>query len=357
MVVGIDPHKNTHTAAVVDGVTGEQVGVLTVKARPAGHERLLAWARSLHGDLLFAVEDCRHVSGGLQRFLLARGERVVAVPPKLMAGARRGARTRGKSDPIDARAVATAALRHPDLPPAHLAGAERDVRLVLDHREDLVGERTRLQNRLRWHLHDLDPDFSVPTGGFDRYVWLDRTERHLQAMAQTVQIRIALHEVRRIRELTREANTLQRELTTLVRLLAPELLAIPGCAELTAAKLLGETGGIHRFRSEAAFAMHAGVGPLEVSSGERQRHRLNRSGNRQLNAALHRIAVTQKRVHRPAQAFLERKRTEGQGNREALRCLKRHLARTVYKTLHRVEMRRGVEMDRILADAPLAACA
>ncbi len=342
----------------VDGATGAEVAAITVKARNPGHERLLVWARSLPTDeVLFAVEDCRHVSGGLQRFLLARGERMVPVPPKLMAGARRGGRRRGKSDPIDAAAVARAALRHPDLPAAHLAGAERDVRLLLDHREDLVGERTRMQNRLRWHLHDLDPGFSVPARALDRYVWLDRTEQHLEAMGRTVQVDIALDEVRRIRELTREVNRLERQIATLVRLLVPELLAIPGCAELTAAKLVGETGGAQRFRSEAAFAMHSGVGPLEVSSGERQRHRLNRSGNRQLNAALHRIAVTQKRIHPPAKVFLERKRTEGQGNREALRCLKRHLARAVYKTLLRNELRRQALLEETLADAALAATA
>lgn len=277
------------------------------------------------------------------------------VPPKLMAGARRGARTRGKSDPIDARAVAQAALRHPELLEAHLGGVDRDVRLLLDHREDLVGERTRMQNRLRWHLHDLDPDFEVPTGGLDRYCWLDRPEAHLEAMDQGVQVRIAIDEVRRIRELTREANRLQRELETLMRLVAPELLGIPGCAALTAAKLLGETGGVRRFRSEAAFAMHVGAGPLEVSSGERQRHRLNRTGNRQLNAALHRIAVTQKRMHSPAQAFLKRKRQEGKGKREALRCLKRHLSRSVFKTLLTTELRREAEMTDTVPDAAAVA--
>lgn len=277
------------------------------------------------------------------------------VPPKLMAGARRGARTRGKSDPIDARAVAQAALRHPELPEAHLGGVDREVRLLLDHREDLIAERTRMQNRLRWHLHDLDPGFEVPTGGLDRYVWLDRTESRLEAVGETVQVRIALDEVRRIRELTRESNRLERELTTLLRLVAPELLAIRGCGALTAAKLLGETGGVRRFRSEAAFAMHSGVGPLEVSSGDRQRHRLSRAGNRQLNAALHRIAVTQKRIHLPAQVFLERKRQEGKGKREALRCLKRHLARVVYKTLLTMEARREREMTRTTSSAAVVA--
>ena len=355
IVVGIDPHKKTHTAVAVDGATGAEVGQITVKARTRGHERLLTWARTLHDDLLFAVEDCRHVSGNLQRLLLARGERMKPVPPKLMAGARRGARTRGKSDPIDARAVAQAALRHPELPEAHLGGIDRDVRLLLDHREDLVNERTRMQNRLRWHLHDLDPDFAVPPGGLDRYVWLDRVEAHLGTMERTVQVRIVLDEVSRIRELTREARALEGELTALMNLVAPELLALPGCGALTAAKLLGETGGAIRFRSEAAFAMHCGVGPLEVSSGERQRHRLNRSGNRQLNAALHRIAVTQKRMHDPAKVFLDRKRQQGQGTSEALRCLKRHLARLVYRTMLDVERRRIQVNDTTTSAATVAA--
>jgi transposase len=358
IVVGIDPHKRTHTAVAVEAATGAQVAELTVKARATGHERLLSWARSLHTDLLFAVEDCRHVSGGLQRFLLARGERMKPVPPKLMAGARRGARTRGKSDPIDARAVAQAALRHPELPEAHLGGVDRDIRLLLDHREDLVAERTRAQNRLRWHVHDLDPGFEVPTGGLDRYVWLERTEQRLEGAGRTIQVRIALDEVRRIRELTREARRLEGELTTLVRLVAPELLELRGVAVLTAAKFLGETGGVRRFRSEAAFSMHAGVGPVEVSSGDRRRHRLNRSGNRQLNAALHRMAVTQLRTHPAARAFFERKRQEGKGKREALRCLKRHLARVVYKTLLGIEVRRQAEMNHSRSDvSPLAASA
>lgn len=344
MVVGIDPHKNTHTAVAVSGVTGAKVAEITVRARQRGHERLLGWARGLGEELVFAVEDCRHVSGGLQRFLLARGEPMVQVPPKLMAGARRGARTRGKSDPIDALAVAQAALRHPELPAAHLSGAERDVRLLVDHREDLVAERTRIQNRLRWNLHDLDPDFTVPPRGLDRFVWLERTRAHLRGLEPCPQVRIASEQVDAIEMLTRSINAMEGEITTLVRLLAPELLEIVGCGPLTAAKLFGEAGGARRFRSEAAFAMHAGASPLEVASGDRQRHRLNRSGNRQLNAALHRIAVTQKRIHPDAQAFLERKRSEGLGNREALRCLKRYLARSVYKTLLAIELRKDAQM-------------
>jgi len=304
-----------------------------MKARRQGHEQLLAWARSLSDERLWALEDCRHVSVSLERFLLASGERVVRVPPKLMAGTRRSARTRGKSDAIDALAVARAALREPALPVARLDGPEREIRLLLDHRDDLVGERTRTQQRLRWHLHELEPELELPAGCLDRSRWLDRVGRRLARAEQTAQVRIARELVRRIAELTRRANELERELASLVAAQAPALLELPGCGTLTAAKLLGESAGAERFRGDAQLAMHAGAAPLQASSGNRNRHRLNRSGNRQLNCALHRIAATQGRHHPPARAYLARKEAEGKSRKEALRCLKRHLARTVYRTL------------------------
>jgi transposase len=333
IVIGVDPHKQTHTAAAVDAATGGLRGERTVPARQVGHQRLLEWARGCAEERLWALEDCRHVSVGLERFLLARGERVVRVPPKLMAGARRAARERGKSDAIDALAVARAALRERSLPSARLEGPEREIRLLLDHREDLVCERTRAQQRLRWHLHELDPELELPPGCLDRRVWLERLGRRLARREQTTQVRISRELARRIAELTRRASELERELATRVHAQAPALLALPGCGPLTAAKLLGETAGVDRFAGDAQLAMHAGVAPLPASSGNKQRHRLNRSGNRQLNCALHRIAVTQGRHHPPARAYLARKQAEGKSRKEALRCLKRHLARTVYRTL------------------------
>jgi transposase len=200
----------------------------------------------------------------------------------------------------------------------------------------------------------------TPTSPFPPAAWTGTygwtgSKTHLGAMELSVQVRIAIDEVRRIRDLTRQARALEREVTSVMQLVAPELLAVPGCGPLTAAKLVGEAGGVARFRSEAAFAMHCGVGPLEASSGERQRHRLNRSGNRQLNAALHRMAVTQLRMHGPAKTFLDRKRSEGQGKAEALRCLKRHLARLVYKTMLDIERRKAHWMTDPRRTAPVAA--
>ena len=337
IVIGVDPHKQTHTAAVVDASVGDLRGERTVRARRVGHEQLLEWARGYGEQRLWALEDCRHVSGSLERFLLASGERVVRVPPKLMSGARRSARQRGKSDAIDALAVARAAWREPSLPSARLEGQEREIRLLLDHREDLVCERTRSPQRLRWHLHELDRELELPAGCLDRGVWLERLGRRLGRRGQTAQVRIARELVRRIAELSRRANELERELAALVQAQAPALLELPGCGPLTAAKLLGETAGVDRFRGEAQLAMHAGGAPIPASSGNKRRHRLNRSGNRQLNCALHRIAVSQGQHHPPARIYLARKEAEGKSRKEALRSLKRHLARTLYRTLTPIE--------------------
>jgi transposase len=266
-----------------------------------------------------------------------RGERVVRVPPKMMARSRCSARSYGKSDPIDAAAVAWAALREPGLPAACLAGPEHDLRLLADYRDDLVGERARLQKRLRWSIHDLEVGLELPPRVLDRFCWLDRLERALLTLPASTCRRIALTQLRRCRELTDEIHALERELRILTRTLAPHLLAFPGCSVICAANLLGETGGASRFTGEAAFAMHVGTAPLPVSSGKSQRHRLNRSGNRKLNATIHMIALTQARMHPPAMAFMERKQGEGMSYREALRCLKRHISRALFKTMLRAE--------------------
>ena len=349
IVIGVDPHKRTHSAAVVDKRSGELRGERTVEARRDGHEQLLSWARTLGQERLWALEDCRHVSISLERFLLARGEAVVRVPPKLMAGARRSARQRGKSDAIDALAVARACLREPALPVAALEGASREIRLLLDHREDLVGERTRIQQRLRWHVHELEPGLELPAGCLDRHVWLERLARRLARREQSAQVRICRELVARCRELTGRASELERELGRIVRAQAAPLVALPGCGVLTAAKLIGETAGARRFADEARLAMHAGTAPLPASSGSSCRHRLNRSGNRQLNCALHRIAVSQGQHHPPARAYLARKQGEGKSRKEALRCLKRHLVRTVYRLLRSLEEENLISLSKTAA--------
>jgi transposase len=333
IVIGIDPHKQTHTAVAIDKATGEVLAELTVRARRQGFERLVEWARHLDEHRLFAVEDGRHVSGHLERHLIGRGERSVRVPPRLMGEARRADRVRGKSDPIDATAVARAALSHPDLPAATLAGPEREIGLLAAHREQMVNERTAIQSKLRWLLHDIDPDLAPGPRTLDRFCTLDRLGARLQEMAQTADVRICLDLLVRCREITVRANELEREIGSLVKAAASPLLLIPGCGVLTAAKIVAETAQVGRFPTEGHFARYAGTAPVPASSGAMHRHRFNRRGNRQLNAALHRIAVTQLRIHQPAKDYVAKKRSEGMSKTEAIRALKRRLARVVFKTM------------------------
>jgi transposase len=334
VMVGIDVHKDTHCAVAIDEA-GRQVGKPgTFRTTDAGCLQLWRWAlRQFGADVVFAVEDCRHLTTRLERTLLTAGARVLRVPPKLMAGARQSARTRGKSDPIDALAIARAALREPNLPVAEHTHASREVKLLVDHREDLVAQRTQAQNRLRWHLHELDPTVDPAKRSLDRFKELDRVRAALEAMRESIVRRIALELVEDIRSWTRRINALERELGERVREQAPQLLDLPGCGVLSAAKLIGETANPTRFRSEACFAMHAGVSPIPASSGRTNRHRLARGGNRQLNAALHRIAITQIRLGGLGQTYYERRRAGGDSTMEALRALKRRLARIVFTLL------------------------
>jgi transposase len=330
VTLGTDAHKRSHTVVACDEV-GAEIATVTVKATPQGHLRLVKWS-ARWPQRLWAIEDCRALSRRLEADLLRIGERVVRVPPKLMAGARRSARTPGKSDPIDALAVARAALREPDLPVAQLDGPDREVRLLVDYRESLIKDRTAAQNRLRWRLHELEPGYDPPAGSLDRYKTLAAIDELLDSHDSVV-ADLARREVTRIRELTREANQLERDIAARVSHLAPTLLATPGCGALTAGKLVGEAADVTRFKSRDAYAMWSGTAPIPVWSANMERFRLNRGGNRQTNAALHRIAITQLRMHPEARAFITRRLQAGSTKREALRALKRKLANVVYRAL------------------------
>jgi transposase len=330
IVIGVDVHKQSVTAVAVD----EAGRMLDERTVAVGSDDLIGWASALDTERLWAIEDCRLLTPWLERQLLSRGEDLVRVSPKLTVPERRAGRVRGKSDPIDALAVARAALREPDLPrPQPGERVHRDIKLLVDHRDDLVDERRRTQQRLRWHLHELDPTLVVPLRRLDRASQLERVGRWLARREQEVQVRIARELGNRCRSLSREITELDQELEQQAAAVAPALLELPGCGAVTAAKLLAEIGPISRFKSDAQLARHSGVAPLQASSGKNQRHRLDRGGNRQLNAALYRIAITQSRYHPAARAYLERKQAEGKTRREAIRCLKRLLARTVFNTL------------------------
>ena len=338
VLLGVDPHKDTHTVVAVDQA-GRPLDQTTVAARSPGHAELLGWACHRWPDeRVWAVEDCRHVTGRLERDLLAAGERVMRVPPRLMAGARQAVRALGKSDPIDALAVARAALREPNLPTAGHDQASWQVKLLVDHREQLVAERTRTINRLRWHLHQLDPDLEHAARRLPGPA-LDQIAAWLAGTPSSVQIVICQELAATVAALTMRIDRLTGDLRRRVARLAPNLLGLPGCGVLTAAKLIAETAGVARFRSEACFAVHAGVAPIPASSGRTDRHRLCRGGTRQLNAAIHRIAITQLRLVGPGQAYYRRRRAQGDGTGEAVRALKRRTARAVYQQLKLAEER------------------
>src|SRR5918992_2991173 len=289
IVLGADTHKRSHTVSAVAAGTGELLGEQTVAVGARGFDALLRWARGLDGERAWALEDCRHVSGGLERFLIERGERVLRIPTHLAANARRSARRGGKSDPIDALNVARAALQEglECFPAAQLDGPELDLRLLVDHRERLVRHRVELNSTLLWHLHDLWPELRLPGGAPFSKKWTPRIGRRLARAQQTMRVRIARDELRRLRELTVAINRLEREITEFIEQIAPQLLSEPGFGPLIAAKLVGEIAGAQRFATPAKLARAAGVAPIPASSGNTQRQRLDPGGKRPIKAAPH----------------------------------------------------------------------
>lgn len=334
LTIGVDPHKRTHSAVAVDEV-GVELSAQTEPAVADGFAALVAWAREIGDQRVWVIEDCRHVSGPFERFLIDRGESVVRLSPRLMADARRGVRERGKSDPIDALAVARAALREGigTLPTARLAGPELEIRLLAVHRERLVRARTAMINELRWQLHDLWPDWEIAKRTLTGSAGQQQVARRLTRSQPTVRVRIARDLIARIRDLTRTINELYQELHQLVAKVAPQLLADKGLGVLVAAKLIGEIAGAKRFQTDAQLARMAGCAPIPVSTGRTDRYRLDPGGNRQLNHAVHMYAICKIRHDPQTALYIRKQRNRGKTNREAIRSLKRHLIRRIYRLL------------------------
>jgi transposase len=213
----------------------------------------------------------------------------------------------------------------------------RELKLLVDWREDLVGERTRMINRFRWHLHELDPHLDPSKTSLNRAKTRAELAEQLAGFDGLV-AELARDILADIDRITHTINDLERRISHRVEEQGAALIGLPGCAALTAAKIIGETAAVARFRSEACFARHAGVAPIPVWSGNTAgRVRMSRAGNRQLNAALHRIAVTQIRLDGEGRRYYRKRLMAGDSTTEALRWLKRRLARVVFKTLHTLE--------------------
>jgi transposase len=329
-VIGIDAHKHTHTMVAADA-GGRKLGEKTVEATTAGHLAALRWAHTEFGrEIVWAVEDSRAMTARLERDLLnAGGQTVIRVPSQLMARTRRSARSWGKSDPIDALATARAAQREPGLPVARHHPWSREIKLLLDRREDLVKQRTATVQRLLWRIHELDPTHRIKSGRTQQdalAAWLD-SRRGLVA-------EFACDELSEIVQLTPTINELERRLAKRVRAVAPSLLELYGCGALSAARIVGETADVARFSSEAAFARYVGLAPVPNWSGSTKgRLRSYRGGNRQLNAALHQIAMTQIKKGGPAELYYRRRRAERNIHSYAIDGVKRRVARTVFSRL------------------------
>jgi len=328
--IGVDTHKATLAACAIDDL-GREIVEETFSNDPAGHAAFIAWARSVAPEVTIGVEGSSSFGAPLARAVQGAGLCVREVPPHLSRFERRRTRRPGKSDPGDALAIARVTAREPNLPPIRLPDRTSEIRLLLEAREDLIGETTRARNRLHAHLRVLLPGY----GGKVANLVAARHRTMVRGLLRgnaTVQGELARSLLDRLLRYERECDVLTHRIEALVD--GHPLLALPGAGPITVARLVAEAGDMRRFRTPDAFAALAGVAPIPASSGQVQRMRLNRGGNRQLNRAMHVIAVTQSRFHPPAKAYVTRRiEADGKTWREAIRDLKRQLVRPVFRLL------------------------
>jgi transposase len=328
--IGVDTHKATLAACAVDDL-GRAMGEETFANDPAGFVAFISWARAIAPGGTIGVEGSSSFGAPLARTVQGAGLCVREVPPHLSRFERRRTRRPGKSDPGDALAIARVTAREPNLPPIRLPDRTSEIRLLLEAREDLIGETTRARNRLHAHLRVLLPGY----GGKVANLVAARHRTMVRGLLRgnaTVQGELAKSLLDRLLRYERECRALTHRIEALVD--GHPLLALPGAGPITVARLVAEAGDMHRFRNPDAFAALAGVAPIPASSGQVQRMRLNRGGNRQLNRALYVIATTQSRFHPPAKAYVTRRiEVDGKTYREAIRALKRQLVRPVFRLL------------------------
>jgi transposase len=328
VAIGVDTHKDTHTAVALDRV-GVQVGSCEVPARRAGYLELVGFAQEL-GKPAFAIEGAGSYGAGLASLLVACGFRVYEVERP-----RRNERRRGKSDLIDAAAAAGRLLAGEGLSALRGGGQEReDLRLLLVERRGAVRAETAARNQLQALLVTAPSELRERLGRLSGEALVRRCRR-LRPRGEQEQVLVCVLRrlAARVQALARELAELDQELERIVSVLAPELLDECGVGPICAAQLIVSSGDPTRMKSEASFAALADTSPVEASSGPLRRHRLNRGGDRQLNWALYVIARARIRFHGETRAYYERLLARGKSSREALRCIKRMLARLFYRLL------------------------
>jgi transposase len=341
VIIGVDPHKSTHTATAIDPQTNRTVASVRIDASLVDYRRLLTWARQFD-HRRWAVENAEGLGRHLSSWLLARGEDVVDVPSTTTARIRQLSRGGGrKNDQIDAAAAACAAALQGDGRPLQAEDLTDALALLDESRTNLAQSRVRLVNQLHALLRDLlaggaPTDLSATTAAA-----LLRRVRP-SGDAERVRKQIATDLVSQIRSVDSLLKSNARQISELVAASGSSLTGTVGIGAITAGRLIGRTGRAARFPSSAAFANYAGAAPIEVASADKARHRLSRSGDRQLNAALHTVAITQIRTPGSrGHTYYNAKLAEGKTPREARRCLKRRLANHIWRTMITDEQRRG----------------
>jgi transposase len=332
VTIGIDAHKRSLAVCLVDEL-GRELAAREFANEPRAHRALHAWVvKQAPAERRFGVESSGWVGRGIACLLLAKGETVVDVRGSLTDRQRKRLRGDGKSDPRDALAIARVTAREERLPPVRADSPARDLKLLCDYRLQLIGERTRIANRLHVDLVSLRPGYEHSLPALDSRPRLEQARRLLERRAG-VQAQLACRRVEALHRLDEEIRELERSIAQSVGALGSGLPQLVGISYLSAARIIGEVGDINRIQTKARFARMNGTAPIPASSGQTQRHRLNKAGNRRLNHALHMMALTQARMDPRARAYVDRRQREGRTKRDAVRALKRHLSDVVYQQL------------------------
>ena len=331
VMIGIDPHKRTHTAAAVSR-TEEVVSELFVRASARQADDLLEWAKRF-GKRTWAVEAATGVGYLLSQQLVARGEEVYDVPATLSARVRLlGSGSSSKSDPHDARSAAIVALRHPGLCRVRPDDHRSVLRVLAKRHLDLAAARTRTVCRLHALVCELIPG-GMPKELVAAHATAVLAELRPEGALGSERHRIASELLTELRGIDAALSDSRTRMAAAVAASGPSVTDIVGVGPVVAALLIGYSGDILRFPSADHYASYNGTAPIEASSGERTRHRLSRRGNRRLNHALHIAAVTQIRHPGPGRDYFEHKVADGKTAKEALRALKRRISDAVYRQL------------------------
>jgi transposase len=333
VIIGMDPHKRSATIEIIDD-RETVVAAGRFGTDRDGYKAMLTLARR-HPERIWAVEGCNGIGRHIAQRLVADGESVLDVPAKLSARARVFATGQGrKTDPVDAHSVAVAALRSKGLRQVDIDDVSVVLRLLVDRRDTLGQARTELLNRIHKLLLELVP------GGAKKYLSADQARRILATirprdLVGRTRRRLASELIGELVTVDKKIKAADKELTELVASTGSNLRKLHGIGPSGAARLLGDVGNVHRFASRGHFASWNGTAPLDASSGDQQRHRLSRAGNRRINRVLHIMAIVQLRHDTDGRRYYRRRLAEGKSPMEAMRALKRRLSDVVYRQMIR----------------------